>query len=501
MNPPVSMMKKSRLILLGVLLLAGLGLFGFLVSRNVFAAQPAEAQTERATNRTQTRAPLGDRVAALASMQDGFIAIAERMEPSVVSIRVQKTIRASGFSQDDFFRNFDFPMRPSIPRSFRSSGAGSGVIIRSDGWILTNDHVVENADKVTVKLHDGREFEGTVRRDFRSDIALVKIEASNLMPAEFGDSDQVRVGQWAIAFGSPFQLDETMTLGIISARSRQQTIPEGGQARFYPSLLQTDASINPGNSGGPLVDIHGRVIGINVAINSPTGGSVGIGFAIPSNRARQIADQLITRGKVTRGFLGMAPRALTADEKSRYKVASGAMVEMVQEDSPASRAGLRAGDVILRLGGKPVADDISLRDMVAQTAPGTKVEIVVKRGDRELTLTATLETAPDQITQNSPDARTEERLGLRVEAVSPQNAREYRLGSRTNGVVVVAVEPGSAADEAGIQRGDLIVRVNDRDVRSPQDMQNILKDVKRGERLSVALFRGRAEVLITLSMP
>jgi serine protease Do len=494
-------MQKLRLIVFGVTLFAGLGLFGLVVSRNVVASEPAEAQTEKATNRSQARPPLGDRVAGLASLQDGFIAIAERMEPSVVSLRVQKTVRTTGFSQDDFFRNFDFQMRPNMPRSFRSSGAGSGVIIRSDGWILTNDHVVENADKVTVKLHDGREFEGTVRRDFRSDLALVKIEASNLVAAEFGDSDQVRVGQWAIAFGSPFQLEDTMTLGIISARSRQQTIPEGGQARFYPSLLQTDASINPGNSGGPLVDIQGRVIGINVAINSPTGGSVGIGFAIPSNRARQIADQLITKGKVTRGFLGMAPRALRPDEKSRYRVTNGAMVEMVQEDSPASRAGMRAGDVVIRINGKPILDDINLRDMIAQTAPGSKVEIVVKRGDREQTLTATLESAPDQISQNSPDTRTEERLGIRVEAITPQNAREYRLGSRSNGVVVVEVDQGSAADEAGIERGDVIVRANDRDLRTPEDMQNVLKEVKRGDRLSFALVRGRAEVLITLTMP
>jgi serine protease Do len=416
---------------------------------------------------------------------------------------------------EDDWREFFFDFRglpgaQDLPRIFRrmprpfARGAGSGVIVRSDGWILTNDHVVGGADKVTVKLHDGREFDGTVRRDYRSDIALVKINASNLVPAEFADSDQVRVGQWAIAFGAPFELQDTMTVGIVSAVSRQTTISEGGETRFYPSLIQTDASINPGNSGGPLVDIRGRVIGINVAINSPTGSSVGIGFAIPSRTAKMVMEQLITKGKVTRGFLGVIPRALTPVERQRYGVPKGgALITSVSADTPAARAGLQVEDVVLRFDDHAVKDDIHFRELVAITPPGKTVEIVVRRGGKELTLRATLDTAPDLL------ARTTEptiegagsKLGVRVEPVTPETAKRYNLGNLNTGIVVVEVQAGTPADEAGLQPGDVILRANQRPIRTPTELSNILNSLKSGDSIPLVVQRGKDKLLITPRIP
>ena len=300
------------------------------------------------------------------------------------------------------------PGGPAAPRGTVASG--SGVIIRSDGYILTNDHVVAGATHVTVRLQDGREFDGQVRRDFRSDLALIKIEASGLPAAEFADSDQIQIGQWAIAFGSPFGLSDTMTVGIVSALHRQQAIGTGSEGRFYASLLQTDASINPGNSGGPLVDIYGRIVGINVAIESPSGASAGIGFAIPANTARYIMGQLLSQGHVTRGYLGVNPVTPTYAEKQRYGVTQGALLRTVSPDSPGAQAGLQTGDLILRFNGQEIRDDAHLRELVAQTAPGARIALVVKREGGERTVNVTVGTASETPEEPAPSPRRKPRL-------------------------------------------------------------------------------------------
>ncbi|HXG23069.1 MAG TPA: Do family serine endopeptidase [Chthonomonadales bacterium] len=497
---------RSRIFIGALIALALVCVIG--ISRSVWAAgDQGKASTGAKT------APILPGTQGLVDLENGFVAIAEKMEPSVVSITVKKTIRATGVDNDlrEFF--FDFrglPGAPDFPRIFRqmprqfAQGAGSGVIVREDGWILTNDHVVSGADKVTVKLHDGREFDGTVRRDYRSDIALVKINASNLTPAEFADSDQVRVGQWAIAFGAPFELQDTMTVGIVSAVSRQTTISDRGQTRFYPSLIQTDASINPGNSGGPLVDIRGRVIGINVAINSPTGGSVGIGFAIPSRTAKMVMEQLITKGKVTRGYLGVLPRALTPDERRRYGVPrGGALITSVSADTPAARAGLQVEDVVLRFDGQPVKDDIHFRELVATTPPGKTVEIVVRRDNREQTLRATLDSAPDLLARTEPPAAGEDggKLGVRVEPITPEAAKKYNLGNLNTGVVVVEVLPGSPADEVGLQPGDAILRANRRPIKSAEELANLVKSLQSGDSVALVVQRGKDRILLTPRIP
>ncbi len=482
---------------------------GCVALRNASAADPEQKQSV-AAKAPLTTDQVAARTAPLADLENAFTAIAERLEPSVVSIRVNKTMKTTGMSPGfgQFFQDipgFEGQMPPlrGMPRQFSIRGAGSGVIVRSDGWILTNDHVAGGADKVTVKLHDGREFPGTVRRDFRSDLALIKINASNLVPVEMADSDRVRVGQWAVAFGSPFELEDTMTAGIISARSRQQSIGGGQDQRGYFNLLQTDAAINPGNSGGALVDIRGRLIGINVAIESPSGGSVGIGFAIPSNTAKDVMDQLIATGKVVRGYLGVVPRALTYDEKQRNGTTNGAMIEMVSNDTPASRAGLQPGDIVLRVNGKTVQDDLAFRDIIGHLAPNSRVDFLIRREGREQTVTATVGTAPNELAavEKPAEQAAAGKLGIRVEAVTPEIAQKYNLGNSADGVVIVEVQSGSAAEEAGLQPQMVISKINGRTIKSQSDLAAALQGVKSGDTVNLVVMSDKARRLVTVRMP
>ncbi|HLJ55049.1 MAG TPA: trypsin-like peptidase domain-containing protein [Chthonomonadaceae bacterium] len=477
-------------------------------------------------NAVEPPPPVQPSVQAL-STQNSFEQVAEKLRPSVVFIQSRQTIKSPAqFRQEQFDGNggFVFPFQggpngglqiprngqgfnfgPSYPR--RAVASGSGVIVRSDGYILTNDHVVEGADKVTVHLQDGREFVGQVRRDFRSDLALVKIPANNLPAAEMGDSDKVKIGQWAIAFGSPFNLSDTMTVGVVSSLHRQEAIGEGTDGRFYSSLIQTDASINPGNSGGPLVDIYGRVVGLNVAIESPSGTNAGIGFAIPANTARYIVDQLINKGSVTRGYLGLVPVTPTFDEKQQYGVTDGALVRVVDDSSPAARAGFQVGDVIVRYNGKPIMDDVTLRDMVARSQPGTRVDVIVKRDGHNVSLTPTIEAAPAEkiaaATDQTPDRETPRgKLGVQVANASDADVRQ-QLGLKDtvkSGAAIVSVIPGSPAQEAGLQSGDLVTRLNGKPIADAQQLTDVARGLKSGSVVPVVVRRqspdGHAQTLL-----
>jgi serine protease Do len=445
------------------------------------------------------------------SIQEDFEKVADVLRPSVVSIKSRETFggggmlrqgRAQGDNPFDFqapgFPGFPggqqrFQMIPQEPQTRVASG--SGVIVRSDGYILTNDHVVAGADKVTVTLLDGREFVGQVRRDPKSDLALIKINADHLPAAQLADSDKVHIGQWAIAFGSPFALNDTMTVGVISSLHRQQTISDSGEVRYYPSLLQTDASINPGNSGGPLVDVFGRVVGVNVAIESPTGGNVGIGFAIPANTARFIMDQLISKGTVTRGYLGLVPAALSYEDQQRYGVKEGALVTLVVEGKPAAQGGLQVEDIVTRFNGQPVHSEADFREMVARTAPGTTVPVTVIRNGQEKSLSVTVGRPDDVAAAVTPDQQQSRqhargKLGIGIaDASDPAVRQKYSLKDNATGAVIDSVLPDSPAANASLAPGDQIIRLNGRTITSAQQLSDIAASLRSGAHVPVVVKR------------
>lgn len=437
--------------------------------------------------------------AVLAEMQQGFISIVDEVLPSVVSITSIKVVSVRDivpWFDEEFFQDLPWPFsipRPGQPlpeRKQRQESYGSGVIVRSDGYILTNDHVVGEADLVKVTLKDGRQFEGKVTRDPGSDLAIVKIDANNLPAATLGDSSKVKAGSWAIAIGSPFGLSNTVTVGVISATGRSEVASDGSQARFYPNLIQTDASINPGNSGGPLVNLNGEVIGINTLIRTSMGvGNIGIGFAIPSNTAKFVIERLIKHGKVVRGFLGVVPNDLTPEDKDRYGVNEGALVTSVETGSPADKAGIQVEDVIVEIDGKKVASELDLRQIVEAIPPGKNVKVVVVRDKKRLTLTAKIGERPDTVA--SVPGETKGSLGFDVAELTPTLAQKYNLSPKAKGVVVTSVQPGSGAERAGLQPGDLITKVEGKPITSLSDFKSAVKGVKSGDTLRLIVVTER----------
>ena len=410
----------------------------------------------------------------LVQMQDAFTNIAQTVEPTVVNI---KSERLRGTDETDSEgdgaappptrrRGSPAPGIPGLPfpTPRRSEATGSGVIVRADGYILTNDHVVEGADggTVTVTLADGREYQGKVYPDFKSDLAVVKIDpgATPLPVAGFSDSGVVRPGQWAIAIGSPFDLQNTMTVGVISAVGRHQSIGGDASARYYPDLIQTDAAINPGNSGGPLFNIDGKVVGINVAIESPVEGSAGVGFAIPSDIAQSVMNSLIQSGKVTRGYLGIAPEDLTPALQTQFGQKEGAFIQDVRLDSPAGKAGMQAADIVTAYDGKPVRSEVGLRDLISATPPSKTVTISYVRDGRPGVASVTLGTAPVLPDEAAPAAVPTKpavpsvvKLGLNVRDLTATDRVNLSLPPTTAGVFITGVDTGSPAETAAITNG------------------------------------------------
>lgn len=437
-------------------------------------------------------------VSVLRQLEHGFTSVAERAEPAVVSITVERPSRNASSDMPDIFRDFFGPRTPS-PRGDTRTVGGSGVIVREDGYILTNDHVIEGASNVTVKLHDGRRFEGTVLRDRNTDLALVKIDATKLPTARLADSNSVRVGSWAIAIGSPFGLSNTLTVGVISALEREAQI----QGRFYASLIQTDASINPGNSGGPLLNIDGEVIGINVAIESPTGANAGIGYAIPSNTAAFVMEQLIERGKVIRGYMGLVPVDITPEDAQIFGVSDGgALVSRIDQDTPASKAGLQVEDVIIEYDGQKVTGSIMFRDLVARTEPGKQVKVRVIRNKETKEFAVTVGERPDEEVAEGPATPERAgRIGLQVSAITPELRQQFSIGNNVNGVVVTRVSAGGPAARAGILEGDVILRVNTQAVTNPNQFGRILGDMRAGATAFIVVQRAEATMRLQVRIP
>lgn len=429
--------------------------------------------------------------AALYDLQNAFTSIVDEVLPSVVSITSKRTVETRTlvpWFDEDFFKDFPFSIpRPNVPEKQRTESYGSGVIVRSDGYILTNDHVVGGADEVVVTLKDGREFEGTVLRDPRGDLALVRIDAKNLPAVKLGDSSKVKVGSWAIAIGTPFGLDQTVTVGVVSAIGRHQSIADQGIQRSYTNLIQTDAAINLGNSGGPLVNIDGELIGINTLIRTPFGaGNVGIGFAIPVNTAKFVLDQLIAHGKVTRGRLGVIIEDLDPKSAERYGVEKGALVRSVEVGSPADEAGVQVEDVIVEFDGKKISSSDELVETVAATSPAKQVPMVVVRSKARETLNATVgEWAAVEPAETTKESSS--KLGFAVAKITPQLAKKYQLEEDTSGVVVTNVNPGSTAMRRGIQPGLVITRVNNKPVKTVAQFNAETKDLKSGDTLRLVV--------------
>jgi serine protease Do len=451
------------------------------------------------------------------SLSNAFAQIASSLAPSVVNISTEAApenpTRARGdrnrnqdprqFDPFDFFNFFGNPDLPDRNEKVRS--LGTGFVVDKAGFIVTNHHVVDKATKITVRLEDKSEYQAKViGSDEETDLAIVKIEAGHDLPvAKVGNSDAVKVGDWVLAIGSPFTLDHTVTHGIISAKGRD-SLPGGG-SRPFQSFLQTDAAINPGNSGGPLVNMAGEVIGINTAIISDTRQSAGLGFALPSNTAVKVYNQLVQSGKVTRGGIGISYKGEQNSALCRamgLKSDCGVVVEAVTPGLPAAKAGIREGDVITEIDGTPVTNTAVLLDTIANTPVGKTIRVKVNRDGRETTIPVTVADRSEILQangerdngpgRNDQGEGTPARLGIRIQDVTPDMVRQLRLPSQ-DGVYVSAVDADSAAEDAGIMRGTIITRViagNQRfDIKNVDDFRRLEKSLKSGQEIAFGVLQ------------
>jgi serine protease Do len=429
-------------------------------------------------------------------LADAFTNVSRQALPAVVAITVERTVEAQtplGFNNpfdlfgEEFFERFFRRRAPEgqqpreqQPRE-RQQGAGSGFLISPDGQILTNHHVVGEADRVTVKLADGREFIAkTIGTDPPSDIAVIKIEGQGFPTLPLGNSDAMEVGNWVIAAGNPFGLTQTITVGVVSAKGRSRL----GITNFE-DFLQTDAAINPGNSGGPLLNLQGEAVGVNTAIFSRSGGYMGIGFAIPSNMVKTIKDQLVAQGKVVRGYMGVRIQELTPAlaESLNLNTTTGVLISDVSANSPATKAGLLRGDVIVSFQGTAVNNPGYLRNLVAMTAPGTKVRLEIVRDSAQRAVTVELGELPrEQTAQASEAPQAPVKLGVGVQNLTPELARQLGYET-TEGVLVTQIDPNSAAYQAGVRRGMVIRQVNRQEVKNVEEFRRALEQSEQSRRV------------------
>ncbi|MBN2468488.1 MAG: DegQ family serine endoprotease [Deltaproteobacteria bacterium] len=422
-----------------------------------------------------------------------FADLVTQVSPAVVNISTTKTITFRNsfrdfyspfeeFFGDDFLERF-FGQQPQ-KRKQRS--LGSGFILSKEGHILTNSHVIEGADEITIRLASGKTYSAEiVGRDKKTDLALIKAKSWFDLPAPvtLGDSDTLRVGDWVMAIGNPFGLDHTVTAGIVSAKGR--IIGSGP----YDDFIQTDASINPGNSGGPLFNTHGEVVGINSAIFTTSGGNIGIGFAVPINMAKEIIEELEKKGTITRGWIGITIQPLTPELAQEFDVkdTKGLVVTEVSPDGPADQAGLQRGDVIVEFNGRKISKDRDLSTIVSTTPPGTSVTFKIIRGGDAKTLSLTVgEMEKGEATSKSTGAPN---LGIRAEELSPEAARRWGYPPSETGVIISRVEPGSIADESGLQAGDLIKEVNQTPITSTNDYHESLKKASPAKGILFFIYR------------
>ena len=451
---------------------------------------------------------------SLRDLNNAFVEIAEVANPTVVTVFTEKVTRmrttSNPFSFDpfrEFFGENPPRGRQRMPdREFRQQGLGSGVIVQPDGYILTNNHVVTQADSIYIRMLDRRTLPArVVGTDPRTDLAVIKVEAKNLPAIKLGDSDKLRVGEWVLAVGSPLgeELANTVTQGIVSAKGRSQV-----DLAVYEDFIQTDAAINPGNSGGALVNLDGELVGINTAIATRTGGFQGIGFAVPVNMAQNVMEALIKYGKVARGYLGVRPQGV--DEALAKSLdlpdTDGALISSVLENSPAEKAGLREGDVVRKLNGKKILDDRQLRNEVAAIAPGTTVQVEILRDGKTKNFAVRLDELPSDDQQagtQGPQERSDEVENLLRFSIAPldrESSEQYDIDPDQSGVVVIDVDQASAAYRAGLREGDLIRSVNRKRVESLAQFNQTIKTLKRGDSLLLQVVRRNGSFFLAFNL-
>ena len=467
---------------------------GVVMSLPLELQSDAEAQDAR-TNGSRTPV-LNQDLSHAMGLSNAFRNVADALRPSVVSISTKQTqvVPAGG-------RRGIPPQFQDLfggPRQREQSGMGSGVIVRSDGYILTNNHVVEGADELTVELFDGRTIPGKIAgTDPQTDLAVVKIELPGLRAAPFGSSDEIKVGDWVLAIGSPFGLDQTVTAGIISGKNRVQDIIANGNG--FEDFLQTDAAINPGNSGGPLVNLRGELIGINTAILSRTGASAGIGFAIPVSLAEPVLTSIIETGEVHRGFLGAQVDDVKPDYVTDYdlKVRTGAFFVTILEDQPADKAGLQPGDVVTKIDGRPCTGGTQLRNYVASRPPGTLVAMEVNRGGKVLQVNVSLQERTNAAMAMFDDGGG--LFGAKLVPVTQETAQQYGYSGLRSGLIVAGVEDGTLAAQGDLQVGDVIESAAGYKLRSVDQLAAIFEEAKKeGVPLRLVIRRGNVQMMLVI---
>lgn len=468
------------------LILVGLLIAGLLPSGIAFAK-------DKAVSRESSQ--------LLGKLSDALAEVADAARPAVVNISTTSTITMEenpfgDMFNDPLFRRFfgDQFEHPGQKRKFKSSALGSGVIVSENGYILTNNHVVKGADEIKVILYDKREFKGKiVGTDPRTDLAVVKINAKDLPVLKFGDSNQLKTGDIVMAIGNPFGLNQTITMGIVSAVGRSNI----GLADFE-DFIQTDAAINPGNSGGALVNSNAELVGINTAIFSTSGGYMGIGFAIPSDMAKTVMDSIIKHGKVVRGWMGVSIQNLTPElaKSLGIKETEGALVSGVEKDSPADKSGFKRGDLVVALAGKKVIDSTSLRNMVSATAPGTKIDVKIVREGKEQTITMTL----GEYKEKKIVKKTEYNnllKGITVQELTPTLRDKLNLPDNLNGVVITGM--GSDSPSQGLlQPNDVIQEVNREAIQSAEDYDRAVSKIKENDAVLLLIYREGGSVYLTI---
>ena len=477
-----------------VLVFAGLMFLFASIFQNFTGLQPkAYAQTPKISKES---------IYFLTKTGKAMAEVSEAVKPAIVNISTTRTEKTpenpfAHFYDDPFFKKFfgDRFRNQETPKEHKATSLGSGVIVSSDGYILTNNHVIKNADEIKVLLSDKREFTGKViGNDSKTDISVIKIDTDNLQTIAIGDSDALRVGEIVLTIGSPYGLNQTVTMGIVSAVGRANV----GIAD-YEDFIQTDAAINPGNSGGALVNARGELVGINTAIFSTTGGYQGIGFAIPSNMAKAVMESLIKKGKVVRGWLGVSIQPITPELAKQFNIKEeyGALVGGVMDGSPAEKAGILRGDVIIEFNGKKVDEPYNLRNTVANTLPGEAVKLKVIREGKTEMITVKIGELPSEIQAEHKEYENALK-GVSVQDLTPDLYHQLNIPGKINGVIITRINEGSPAQE-NLLPGDIIQEINRKAIANLQDFENIASKIKPDENILLLVFRKGTSLFISIS--